>query len=162
MFLFIFSYLFVCVHLRTSIANYLQFVVLGKNISSLFIVILLSKMSVLLVNSTCAVFWSGANYRQHCAKCKAPVFNLLRGQFWGFSPTRCSDGGEIWHGVLWSPPPCQISPPSVQRLGYRTPKLKFLLRFHQNVEYKCPAGAYSLRDFIKLAEFVPRFMMPCP
>jgi len=56
MFLFIFSYLFVCLDLRTSIANYLQFVVLGKNISSLFIVILLSKMSVLLVNSTCAVF----------------------------------------------------------------------------------------------------------
>ena len=46
-----------------------------------------------------------------------------------------------------SPPPCQISPPSVQRLGYRTPKLKFLLRFDQNVEYKRPAGAYPLRDF---------------
>ena len=30
--------------------------------------------------------------------------------------TRCTDGGEIWHGG-WdrmSPPPCQISPPSVQ------------------------------------------------
>ena len=26
-------------------------------------------------------------------------------------------------------------------------KLKFLLRFDQNVEYKRPAGAYLLRDF---------------
>jgi len=36
--------------------------------------------------------------------------------------TRCTDRGEIWHGGLWSPPPCQISLPSVQRLGYTTPK----------------------------------------
>jgi len=28
------------------------------------------------------------NYQQHCAKCNAPVFKLLRGQFWGFSPHR--------------------------------------------------------------------------
>ena len=39
--------------------------------------------------------------------------------------------------------------PSVQRLGYKTPKLKFLLRFDQCVEYKRPAGAYPypMRDF---------------
>ena len=31
--------------------------------------------------------------------------------------TRCTDGAEIWHGGgdRRSPPPCQISPPSVQR-----------------------------------------------
>jgi len=47
-----------------------------------------------------------------------------------------------------SPPPRQISPTSVQRLGYRTPKTEiFLLRFDQNVESKRPAGAYPLRDF---------------
>ena len=52
--------------------------------------------------------------------------------------TRCTDGGEIWHGggdrrsspscrispPLRSPPPCQISPPSVQRQGCRTPKIE--------------------------------------
>ena len=38
----------------------------------------------------------------------------------------------------------------MQRLGYRTPKLKFLLRFDQNVEYKRPAGAYPLRDLHKI------------
>ena len=31
--------------------------------------------------------------------------------------------------------------------GVGPPKLKFLLRFDQNVEYKRPAGAYPLRDF---------------
>jgi len=53
--------------------------------------------------------------RQHSAQRKAPVFKLLRGRFWGFSPrraTRCTDGSETWH---WgrdrrSPLPCQISP----------------------------------------------------
>ena len=35
----------------------------------------------------------------------------------------------------------------MQRQGCRTPKLKFLLRFDQNVEYKRPAGAYPVRDF---------------
>jgi len=91
------------------------------------------------------------HYRQHCAKRKAPVLNLLRGRFWGFSPHRGDTlyrWGEIWHGGgdQRSPPPCQISPPSVQRLGYRTPKL----RFDQNVEYKRPAGAYPLCDFHKI------------
>ena len=32
--------------------------------------------------------------------------------------TRCTDGGEIWHGI------CQISPLSVQRQGCRTPKIE--------------------------------------
>ena len=38
--------------------------------------------------------------------------------------TRCTDGGEIWHGGgdqreegPRSPPPCQISPPFVQRVA---------------------------------------------
>jgi len=30
------------------------------------------------------------------------------------------------------------------------PKLKFLLRFDQNVEYKLPAGAYPLRNFHRI------------
>jgi len=40
--------------------------------------------------------------------------------------TRCTDGGEIWHGGgdLRSSPPCQISPPSLQRQGCRTPKIE--------------------------------------
>jgi len=34
--------------------------------------------------------------------------------------------------------------------GVGPQKLKFLLRFDQNVEYKRPAGAYPLRDFHKI------------
>ena len=70
--------------------------------------------------------------------------------------TRCTDAGEIWHA--WrSPPPCRISPPSVQRQGCRTPKLKFLLRFDRNLEYKRPAGAYTLRDFHKICRACTSF-----
>ena len=67
---------------------------------------------------------------------------------------RCTDGGEIWHGGGL---PCQISPPSVQRQGCRTPKLKFLLRFDQNVEYKRPAGVYPLRNFHKICRVCTPF-----
>jgi len=54
----------------------------------------------------------------------ARVFNKLtrylvysEADFEVFRPTgatRCTDGGEIWHGGgdFWSPPPCQISPPT--------------------------------------------------
>jgi len=46
---------------------------------------------------------------------KRRLFNLLRGRFWGFSPRK----GDTLHRWGWnlarSPPPCQISPPSVQR-----------------------------------------------
>jgi len=48
-------------------------------------------------------------YRQHCAQRKPPVFNLLRGQFWGFSPRR-SDTLHRWGwNLARSSPPCQIS-----------------------------------------------------
>jgi len=68
--------------------------------------------------------------------------------------TRCTDWSEIWHR---SPPPCQISSPLVQRLGIGHPKLKFLLRFNQNVEYKCPAGAYRLCEFDEICRLCTSF-----
>ena len=73
--------------------------------------------------------------------------------------TRCTNGGEIWHGGgdRRSPPPCQISPPPVQRQGVGPPKLKFLLRFDRNLEYKRPAGAYPLRDIHKICRFCTSF-----
>jgi len=40
--------------------------------------------------------------------------------------TRCTDWGEIWHGGLLYLQPCQISPPSVLRLGYRTHKTEII------------------------------------
>ena len=71
--------------------------------------------------------------------------------------TRCNDGGEIWHGGgdLRSPPP-YFDPLHVKFHSHRwndkgigTPKLNFLLRFDENVEYKRPSGACPLRDFHK-------------
>jgi len=66
--------------------------------------------------------------------------------------TCCTDGGEIWHGGgdPTFAPPCQISPHRCNVKGIGPPKLKFLLRFDQNVEYKRPTGAYPLRDFHKI------------
>ena len=96
-----------------------------------------------------------------------PVFNLLRGRFWGFSP-RSGDTLHRWRwnlawwrgpkgGDLWFPPPCQISPHRCNNKGVGPPKLKLLLRFDQNVEYKRPARAYPLRDFHKLCTVFTSF-----
>jgi len=49
--------------------------------------------------------------------------------------------------------------PLVQRLGYKTPKLKFLLRFDHSVEYKRPAGAYPLYDFHKICRVCTPFQV---
>jgi len=82
--------------------------------------------------SPCQVWWGldytrrlSFLYRQHCVQRKPPVINLLRGRF-------CTDGMEFGteegprnltrREELWSPPPCQISHPSVQRQGCKTPK----------------------------------------
>jgi len=94
-------------------------------------------------------------YRQNTRGTSRRYLIYPEADFEVFRPTGvtlCTDGGEIWHG---EGTPCQISPPSVQRLGYKTPKLKFLLRFDQNVEYKRPTTPCAI--FIKFAEFVLRF-----
>jgi len=57
--------------------------------------------------------------------------------------TRCTDGGEIWHGGE----DAKFYPHRCNDKGTGLPKLKFLLRFDENVEYKRSAGAYALRDF---------------
>jgi len=41
--------------------------------------------------------------------------------------------------------------------GVGPKKMKFLLRFDQNVEYKRPAGAYPLRDFHKICRICTPF-----
>jgi len=41
--------------------------------------------------------------------------------------------------------------------GIGPPKLKILLRFGQNVEYKHPAGAYPLRNFHKICRVCTPF-----
>ena len=58
-------------------------------------------------------------------------------------------GGEIWHA--------KFHPHRCNDKGIGPPKLKFLLRFDQNVEYKRPAGAYPLRDFHKICRVCTSF-----
>jgi len=41
--------------------------------------------------------------------------------------------------------------------GVGPPKLKYLLRFDRNVEYKRPSGAYPLRDFHKICRVSTSF-----
>ena len=61
--------------------------------------------------------------------------------------TRCIDGSEIR----------QFHPHRCNGEGIGPPKLKFLLRFDQNVEYKRPAGACPLRDFHKICRVCTLF-----
>ena len=56
-----------------------------------------------------------------------------------------------------SPPPCQISPHRCKDKGIGPPKLKFVLIFDQNVEYKRPVGAYPLHDFYKICRICTTF-----
>ena len=60
------------------------------------------------------------------------------------------DGDEIWHGGGDRPHRCNDK-------GIGPPKLKFLLRFDQNVEYQCPARAYPVRDFHKICRICTPF-----
>jgi len=84
-------------------------------------------------------------YWQHCAQRNTPIFNLLRGRFRGFSARRGDTlhrWGEIWHA--------KFHPHRCNDKGIGPPKLKFLLKFDQNVEYKRPTGAYPLSDLHKI------------
>ena len=70
--------------------------------------------------------------------------------------TRCTDGGEIWHGggpLLRA----KFHPHRCNDKGIGPLKLKILLIFGQNVEYK--QGRIPCAIFTKFAEFVPRFRM---
>jgi len=53
--------------------------------------------------------------------------------------TRCADGGEIWHGG--GDLRAKFHPHRCNGKGIGPPKLKFLLKFDQNVEYRRPAEA---------------------
>jgi len=66
--------------------------------------------------------------------------------------TRCTDGGEIWHGggpLL----PAKFHPHWCNDTGVGPAKLKFLLRFDQNVEYK--QGRIPCAIFTNLQSLYP-------
>ena len=64
--------------------------------------------------------------------------------------------GDTLHQWGWNlarrrgPKLVKFHPHLCNNKGIGPPKLIFLLRFDQNVEYKRPAGAYLLRDFHKI------------
>jgi len=60
---------------------------------------------------------------------------------------------EVFHHLLYA----KFHPNWCDDKGVGPQKLKFLLRFDQNVEYKCPAGAYPLCDFHKICRVCTAF-----
>jgi len=64
--------------------------------------------------------------------------------------TRCTVGGKICLRAKFHPHRCNDK-------GVGPPKLKFLLRFDRNVEYKRPTGAYPLRNFYKICRVCTPF-----
>jgi len=89
-------------------------------------------------------------YRQHCAQYEM-VCKLLRGRFWGFSPSR----GDTLHRWGWNLARrsllcAKFHPHRCNDKGIGPPKLKFLLKFDQNVVYKRPCRVYPLCNFHKI------------
>jgi len=72
---------------------------------------------------------------------------------------RCTDWGEIWRGGGDLGPllHAKFHPHRCNDKGVGPPKLKFLLRFDRNLEYKRPAWAYPLRDFHKICRVYTSF-----
>ena len=66
---------------------------------------------------------SFCNYRQHCAKRNLPVFNLLRGRFWGFSPCRADTLHRLGWNLAWSLLHAKFHPNRCND-GCRTPKIE--------------------------------------
>jgi len=92
------------------------------------------------------------NYRQHCALRKPPVSEADFEVFHPAGATRCTDGVKfgVEEGTevnRRSPPPRQISPPSVQRQGRRTPKTEIFT----HIWPKC--GIWTPRRGVSLARF---------
>jgi len=78
-----------------------------------------------LAYTTLGIDWLPAALRA-AQTCRYLVYS--EADFEVFRPagaTCCTDAGEIWHGG-GDPPPCQISSPSVQRQGCRTPKIEIV------------------------------------
>jgi len=58
---------------------------------------------------------------------------------------------------IFGPLHAKFHPHRCNDKGVGPPKLNFLLRFDQNVEYKRPAGAYDLCDFHKICRVCTKF-----
>jgi len=63
---------------------------------------------------------------------------VVKFQFWGPTTHPCNDWGEIWRGGvdLWSTPPCQITPQSVQRVALAGQKPHTMLQVNKLAPYR--------------------------
>ena len=94
--------------------------------------------------------------RQHCAQRKAqviyftqrPILRIFAPQGRHVAPMKVKFGTE--EGTFGHPHRCNDK-------GIGPLKLKILLIFGQNVEYKRPAGAYPLSDFHKICRICSSF-----
>ena len=102
-------------------------------------------------------------YRQHCAQRKPagisftqrPILRFFAPQGRHVAPMGVQFGmeegteGPLLHAIF--------HPHRCNNKGVGPPKLKFLLRFDRNLEYKRPAGAYPSRDFHKICRVCASF-----
>ena len=102
------------------------------------------------------------NYRQHCAQRKAPVFKLLRGRFWGFSPRRGDMLQRWWWNLAWRngpSPAVHSSMPNFTPVGATTrvqdPKTENFTKF---LNINAPQGRIPCVISRNL-QFVSRFKM---
>ena len=96
--------------------------------------------------------WTRHCYRQHCAQRKAPVFNLLRGRFWGFSPRR----DETLHRWGWNTP-IGATPIGATVRAQDPQNWYFYWDLIRMCNINAPQGRTPCESFTKFAEFVPRF-----
>jgi len=81
--------------------------------------------------------------QRHSAACDSEAdFEVFRPA----GASRCTDEGAKFHSHRRNDN------------GIGPPKLKFLLIFDQNVEYKRPAEVYPLRDFYKICRMCTSFI----
>ena len=100
--------------------------------------------------------FSSTDYRQHCAQCKSagisftqrPILRFFAPQGRHVAPMGVKF--DVEEGTEVPLLRAKFHPHRCNDKSVGPPKLKFLLRFDRNVEYKRPAGAYPLRDFHKI------------
>ena len=112
------------------------------------------------LSSSCNTWWNERRtsawedevwyfYRQDLPQAALPVFRLLTGRFWGFSPRRGETLNRSRSNL--AAPPCQIWPGSVQGWGFTTPKTEKKWNFTNII---APKGRVPCTIFTKFTSFM--------
>ena len=138
--------------------SYLVYSPAKKWITDLRSALSMACVSTALIYCVVPLLITGSIARSACRR----YCSLLRGRFWGFPPawaTCCADGVTFGQEEGTDGPLLHAKrhPHRYNDKGVGLQKLTFLLRFHKNVEYKRPAGAYPLCDFHKICRVSTAF-----